>query len=78
MKRSGLDSSRLCSLCLTPVPAVMNWIEPRPRLSDVPMLSLCVREPSTMYVQISMFACPWVPKPLLGWTRSSFMTRRQP
>ena len=78
MKRRGLELSRLCSLCRTPFPAVMNWIAPLVSVSDAPVESLCVSEPSTTYVQISMLAWPCSPKPRFGITRSSFITRRTP
>ena len=56
----------------------MNCTAPRPRVSAVPIESLWVKEPCTMYVQISMFWWPCVPNPRLGWTRSSFITRSTP
>lgn len=68
MKRSGLLGSRLCSECVTPEPAVMNWTAPRPRVSDVPIESAWVRLPWTTYVQISASRCGCAPKPRAGWT----------
>ena len=78
MNRRSFELSRLCSLCRTPFPAVMNWIAPLVSVSDVPMESLCVSAPSTTYVQISMLAWPCSPKPRFGITRSSFITRSTP
>lgn len=43
-------------------------------IPHVPIESLCVRLPLTMYVTISMFACECVPNPRFGCTKSSFIT----
>lgn len=43
--------------------STMNCIAPRWRVSSVPVESLCVRCPSTIYVHISTSLWGWAPKP---------------
>ncbi len=56
----------------------MNCIEPLPIVSSVPMESLWDKLPFTTYVHISTSRWGWGPNPLLGWTKSSFITLKIP
>lgn len=45
MNRRGFWGCLLCSECEIPVPAVINWMLPLPRVSSVPIESLCESSP---------------------------------